>query len=203
MAGDVVRRPDSPRPSVPDDAAGAASSTWTRRWETSLTGEEHADLTGVLTRAFPRTAAFRTGRSWAGARPELRIVVVRDGQPVAHAALIRRFLRLPDDAVLLVGDVGLVAVDPDRQGLGLGGALMSAVATTLVDLELPYGFLTCGDDVRPFYRRFGWHPVEEPLRTIDIHHRVEDDRHSGMVLPALRSLVEWPRVPLVRDGQEI
>ena len=137
MAGDLVRRTDGPRAAVPDDAA--ASATWVRRWETSLTVEEHADLTG----------------------------------------------------------------DPDRQGLGLGGALMTAVATTLVDLDLPYGFLTCADDVRPFYRGCGWHPVEQGLRTIDIHHRVEDDRHSGMVLPALRSLAEWPRVPLMRDGQEI
>ncbi len=51
---------------------------------------------------------------------------------VAHAGLIRRFLRAPDhDTSVLVGDVGLVAVHPGRQGQGLGAALMSSLATAL------------------------------------------------------------------------
>jgi nodulation protein A len=64
--------------------------------------------------------------------------------PIAHLGLLRRFLRVPDSgASLLVGDVGLVAVDPDFQGKGIGGELLNQTSRTMTDLALPFGFLTC------------------------------------------------------------
>ncbi|NMO88395.1 GNAT family N-acetyltransferase [Actinomycetospora sp. TBRC 11914] len=179
---------------------------WTTRWETSLEPREHDDIAALLARSYASTTTvFTHGHSWAGARPELRILGHHRGEVVAHAAVIRRFLRAPDhDTSVLVGDVGLVAVDPDRQGLGLGGALMDTVAATLRRLGLPYGFLTCGREVRGFYRRCGWTPLSDhALRSISIDLALEDHRHNGMLLPVHRSADEWPSGPIERNGQEI
>lgn len=182
-------------------------TTWATHWETTLSAEEHVELAELLARAFPHTAAFGQGQSWAGSRPELRIAGRIDGQLVAHAATIRRFLRAPDDDHddhdVLVGDVGLVAVDPRHQGKHLGRDLMDEVASTLARLELPFGFLTCGVDVEAFYRRHGWRKTYQPLHAIDINHQVEIERRHGMVLPVHQALETWPRGRLARDGQEL
>jgi nodulation protein A len=200
-------------PMTTTERSGTTSTTddgppvrWTTRWETSLADREHDDIAALLARSYASTTTvFTGGRSWAGARPELRILGRHRGEVVAHAAVIRRFLRAPDhDASVLVGDVGLVAVHPDRQGLGLGAALMDAVAATLARLGLPYGFLTCDPEVRPFYRRCGWQPLaEHELRSIRVDLALEDHRHNGMLLPVHRSADEWPSGPIERNGQEI
>ncbi|MEJ2864435.1 GNAT family N-acetyltransferase [Actinomycetospora flava] len=175
---------------------------WTHHWETALEAPEHRALAGLLARSYPATpTVFSREHSWAGARPELRVLGRRDGRIVAHAAVVRRFLRTPGPSVL-VGDVGLVAVHPDEQGTGLGAELMDAVAMTLAELGLPFGFLTCDPDVRPFYRRCGWTPLAERVRSIRVDDLVEDRRH-GMVLPVHRSLGDWPAGSVTRDGQEI
>lgn len=187
-------------------ADGGPPLRWTTRWETSLAPREHDDIAALLARSYASTTTvFTAGRSWAGARPELRLLGRRGGELVAHAAVIRRFLRAPDhDASVLVGDVGLVAVHPDRQGLGLGVALMDAVAGTLSRLGLPFGFLTCDPDLRPFYGRAGWQPLlGHVLRSISIDLTLEDHRHNGMLLPVHRSADEWPSGPIERNGQEI
>ncbi len=186
--------------------AAEAPVRWTTRWETSLDAAEHDAITALLAHSYASTTTvFTHGHSWAGARPELRLLGHHRGEVVAHAAVIRRFLRAPEhDTSILVGDVGLVAVHPDRQGLGLGGALMDTVATTLHRLGLPYGFLTCGRKVRDFYRRCGWQPLSEhALRSIGIDLALEDHRHNGMLLPVLRAAEDWPSGPIERNGQEI
>ncbi|WP_018335520.1 GNAT family N-acetyltransferase [Actinomycetospora chiangmaiensis] len=185
-------------------ASTDAGLVWSRHWETELGETEHDAIALLLAAAFPRTGAFGQGRSWVGARPERRLVARRDGRPVAHAALVRRFLRAPDEGrSVLVGDVGLVAVDPARQGTGLGAALLAEVAATLADLDLPFGFLTCGPEVAAFYRRGGWQPADQPLHAIDVHHHVETDRANGMLLPVRQARADWPRGRLVRDGEEL
>lgn len=98
---------------------------------------------------------------------------------------------------------GLVAVDPARRGQHLGDAVMAEVAAALSDLELPFGFLTCGTEVTAFYRKQGWHLTGQPLHAIGVHHRIETDRSNGMVLPVRHPLTDWPRGLLARDGQEI
>src|SRR5690349_24043204 len=102
--------------------------SWARTWEDDLGGDDHAALGALLARCFPRSfTPFGPGRSWSSARPELRLVGSVGGRPVAHVALLRRFLQVGsgvDDVPVLVGDVGLVAVDPDVRGTGLGAALL-------------------------------------------------------------------------------
>ncbi|MDD7939490.1 GNAT family N-acetyltransferase [Actinomycetospora lutea] len=187
-----------------DGRSDGSPTTWSCRWETALAPREHDALAALLARSYA-TTAFARGRSWAGARPELRVLGHRDGELVAHAAVIRRFLRAPDeDTSVLVGDVGLVAVHPGRQGGGLGGALMRSVASTLDRLGLPFGFLTCDPEVRAFYERCGWTPLlEHPVRSIRVDQDLEDHRRHGMLLPVARPATEWPAGRVERNGQEI
>ncbi|GAA4906928.1 NodA family N-acyltransferase [Actinomycetospora succinea] len=178
--------------------------SWSCRWETALERPEHDGIVALLARSYASTT-FRRGRSWAGARPELRVLGHQGGEVVAHAGLVRRFLRAPDhDTSVLVGDVGLVAVHPGRQGQGLGAALMDAVAVALDRLEVPYGFLTCDPEVRSFYTRCGWTPLlEHPLRSIRVDQDLEDHRRNGMLLPVRRPAAEWPSGRIERNAQEI
>ncbi|MEJ2887715.1 GNAT family N-acetyltransferase [Actinomycetospora aeridis] len=191
-----------PRP----ERTAEAPVTWTSRWETALDGPDHDAISALLARSFSSSATtFPRGRSWAGARPELRVLGVGDGEVVAHAGLARRFLRAPDhDTSVLVGDVGLIAVHPGRQGQGLGAALMDAVATALHGLDVPFGFLTCDPELQAFYRRCGWTPLlDHPVRSIRVDHALEDRRRNGMLLPVTRPVADWPSGRIERNGQEI
>ena len=114
---------------------------WTSVWEDDVA--DHAELAVVLARAFPHSGRIGGEQSWSSARPELRLVGRADGQVVAHAAVLRRFLQI-DGRPQLVGDVGLVAVDPERHGVGPrrrppdadpGGALRARRAVRLPDLR--------------------------------------------------------------------
>ncbi|WP_285595794.1 GNAT family N-acetyltransferase [Actinomycetospora sp. NBRC 106378] len=191
----------------PDPAASTSTRTppaWQRTWETHLRPHDHDVISTLLAHSYASSATvFTPGHSWAGARPELRVLGhVRD-EIVAHAGVIRRFLRSPAGAQL-VGDVGLVAVHPGHQGEGLGAALMAEVRRALVELAVPHGFLTCAPELRPFYERSGWVALADTdLCSIGIDHRLEHDRRNGMVLPVLAPLDEWPAGPLERNGQEI
>lgn len=181
-------------------------TTWSWRWETSLDVVAHTGIAALLARSYARRSwSFTDARSWFGARPELRVVGCRDGGPVAHAGVVRRFLRAPDrDVSVLVGDVGLVAVHPDRQGERLGAALMDTVATVLAELAVPYGFLTCDPAVRPFYERCGWTALtDQVVRSIRVDQALEDHRRNGMVLAVTASVDAWPPGPIERNGQEI
>jgi nodulation protein A len=176
---------------------------WAVTWEDDLVDDDHAALGALLARCFPRSfTPFGPGRSWSSARPELRVVARRDGVPVAHLAVLRRFLQVEGVAVL-VGDVGLVVVDPDRQGSGLGAALLARCRATLALLELPFGFLTCGEHVAGFYATGGWERVPGPTRMVRADGRVQVYGGVSMVLPVRRGIEAWPAGRVDRNGWEV
>lgn len=181
--------------------------TWVRRWEADLPPEEHRALAALLTRVYPAHATTFAGEhSWSGARPEARVIGLRGGAPVAHLGLLRRTLRLDDgDDGLLVGDVGLVAVDPALQRRGVGLALLRATSDALAQLALPYGFLTCRPAVVPFYERGGWVRLPGQVsRMIDAEGRPEVNHGPALVLPVTAPLTRWPYGrTVVRDGLEV
>lgn len=180
---------------------------WVVAWENDLSANGHDALADLLSRAYPRSAGvFDAGRSWSGARPEARIIGNVGNRAVAHLGLLRRFLRVPDTgANLLVGDVGLVAVDPDYQRQGVGGMLLDQTTRTLTDLRLPFGFLTCGPRVVGFYRSGGWRLLNgQTTRMIDNDHQPETHHGPAMVLPIRATLSDWPHGHTVdRNGQEV
>jgi nodulation protein A len=183
-----------------------ADIEWTLRWEADLGTDDHTALAALFARYFPRDHATFTGaRSWMGARPEARVIGYDGDRPVAHIGFVRRMLRLESGGSQLVGDVGLVGVDPDYQGLGLGRQLLAETALALDGQELPFGFLTCAPELVPFYTAGGWRQsVGQVTRMIDTRMRPETFTGPAMVLPVTASFAQWPAVPtIVRDGLEV
>jgi nodulation protein A len=183
--------------------SAAADLSWALTWENDVTVAEHEALGALLARCFPRSfTPFGPGRSWSSARPELRIVTRSGGRPVAHLAVLRRFLQVGHRAVL-VGDVGLVAVDPALQGTGVGAQLLARGRATLDGLELPFGFLTCGEHVAGFYATAGWVPVPGPTRMVRADGRVQVYGGVSMVLPVRADIGAWPAGAVDRNGWEV
>jgi nodulation protein A len=184
-------------------SATADALSWSLTWEDDVADEEHRALAGLFGRCYPHSRTPFTGaRSWSSGRPELRLVG-RDGDAtVAHLGILRRFLR-SGTASVLVGDVGLVAVDPAVQGRGIGAALLGRAAATLRELDMPFGFLTCGDHVAPFYATAGWRRVPNPTRMVRADGRVQVYGGASMVLPVGAAIDDWPRGAVDRNGLEV
>jgi nodulation protein A len=186
-------------------AAGDPSrpTAWEETWEDDLVDAEHAALGTLLAACFPRSRTpFGPGRSWSSARPELRLVARLDGRPVAHLGVLRRFLQVGSVAQL-VGDVGLVAVDPSVQGRRVGAALLGRCRTTLDGLGVPFGYLTCGEHVAGFYASGGWVRVPGPTRMVRADGRVQVYGGVSMVLPVRQEIDEWPPGRVDRNGWEL
>lgn len=180
--------------------------TWTQLWETEVPHHTHERLAELFALAYPRGAAKFSGtRSWSNARPETRIVGTLDGRAVAHLGILRRFLRTEAGTGLLVGDVGLVAVHPDLHGRGVGGDLLRRATAVLARLDVPFGFLTCGNHVVPYYRSAGWHLLDgQVTRMIDSRNETVVYGEASMVLPVGAALSDWPHGQSVdRDGWEV
>ncbi|MBD0708724.1 MULTISPECIES: GNAT family N-acetyltransferase [unclassified Streptomyces] len=181
---------------------------WDHRPENEVTADLHHALHRLLRESFPYTTdQFTEGRSWAGARPERRVTAWRDGRPVAHAGILRRFLRV-GDRDQLVGEVGLVAVAPDHQGTGVGRLLAERIEECLTGLDVPFGYLNCHDSVLGYYQSVGWHRLEGVATR---HYEPEDELTAvvttahPLILPVgLRSGADWPTGSTVeRDGSEL
>jgi nodulation protein A len=179
---------------------------WTLRWEADLSDDEHRALAALFARYYPKDASVFTGaHSWFSARPEGRLIGSHAGRPVAHLAFVRRMLRLESGRFQLVGDVGLVGVDPDFQGSGLGRELLATAADTLRALDLPFGFLTCAPELVGFYTGGGWHRVGgAQTRMLGRDQRPETFTGPAMVLPVRATFAEWPAgQTIIRDGAEV
>ncbi len=170
------------------------------RWETALTGDDH-DALGVLLRsAFAAQADEFAGRSWPAsyARKEARIWLADEaGRPVAHLGLERRTVGVDGRDVLVAG-VGDVAVDPARQGQGLGALLMQALDEQLRGqrglFAADFGFVQCAEPVAGFYRSTGWSPVSNLVRLVAIadQRSVREGHWPTLIRPGRRALDEWP-----------
>jgi len=180
--------------------SAAADLSWAWTWEDDLGAADHDALGALLARCFPRSfTPFGPGRSWSSARPELRLVGSVTGHPMAHLGVLRRVLQVGGTA-LLVGDVGLVAVDPDIRQRGTGAALLARCRDRLRDLDLPFGFLTCGEHVAGFYAAGGWVPVPGPTRMVRADGRVQVYGGGSMVLPVRQGSETWPSGRVDRNG---
>lgn len=182
-----------------------AEIEWTLRWETDLTDDDHTQLSALFARYYPEEQESFTGtRSWMSARPEARVIGYDGGRPVAHIGFVRRMLRVDSGESVLVGDVGLVGVDPDCQGTGLGGRLLAESTGHLRRLGLPFGFLTCGESVVPFYATGGWRASGQVTRMLGRDLRPETYTGPALVLPVTASFAGWPAGPtIIRDGLEV
>ena len=98
---------------------------------------------------------------------------------------------LEDDPCGTVAEIGALYVRPDRHGVGIGSALMSAAAARLAEqgfVELRISVLTVNLPARAFYQAMGGSEVAQG--TVD---------EEGYLLPV--TIYAWPDVStIVRDG---
>ncbi|TPW78426.1 GNAT family N-acetyltransferase [Schumannella sp. 10F1B-5-1] len=196
--------------------AGTPRLRWVRRWETQLDDGELDRIREFLTRVFPNHPGG-IQKAWAGSRPEVRLLGFDPADPasggdpdstagelLAHIGITRRFLRSRQTGEsVLIGDVGLVGVSPDRQGQGLGKELMRQTDASLAELGVAFGTLTTGENQIPFYSRAGWQIAPEKLHAIDLDDHREVFDGPFFFRPVLAPAAAWLPGELERNGREI
>nr|CDY73138.1 N-acyltransferase [Bradyrhizobium sp. ARR569] len=191
---------------------------WSLRWESELQLADHAELAEFFRNSYGPTGEFNAqpfegNRSWAGARPELRAIGYDARGVAAHIGLLRRFIKI-DGVDLLVAELGLYAVRPDLEGLGISHS-MRVMYPALRELGVPFGFGT----VRPalekhitrLLERQGLATIMPGIRVRSAHREVCPDRSPVciedvlvVVFPVGRSINEWPAGTLIdRNGSEL
>lgn len=180
--------------------------------EGALDVADHERIAALLTLAFPDFAAgYRDAQSWAGAQPELRILVHDGDELVAHAGLRRMHVSVGDGQGdpaedLLVGSTGMVAVHPDRQGGGLGTLLADGIRGALARLAVPFGLLETGAETTGYYARHGWIPLAgrtghyNAFTLLGAAGVVHQD-HGWMALPVTAPADAFPAGDLHVNGQ--
>ena len=70
-------------------------------------------------------------------------------------------------------------------------------------LELPFGYLTCGEQVAGFYESGGWVRVPGPTRMVRADGRVQVYGGVSMVLAVCVGVDGWPAGQVDRNGWEV
>lgn len=117
--------------------------------------DELVAMRTVIDRAFD--GAFTNG-DWEHSVGGWHVVAVEGSAIVAHASVVGRVLEL-DNASFDTGYVEAMAVEPDRQGLGFGTAVMRRAAR-LIEAHHQLGALSTGE--HHFYERLGWERWQGP-----------------------------------------
>jgi nodulation protein A len=130
--------------------------------ETRTEGDTDPGCHGPLAELF-RTAInprqFPGRRSWAGARPEYRIIARIDDVIVGHLGVLMKDI-LVDGVPHRAGQVGLQAVDPRCTGFGITGRTQLAAAALLRELGAAFGFANVGETRVPGFTGHGWIHVD-------------------------------------------
>lgn len=185
---------------------------WECRWEGGFSAAEHTEIAEHLALTLGQVRAedaefFRDGCSWAGGRPEFRLLGWDEDGLAAHIGVLRRYLRV--GAVdQPVADLGLFAVRPDSQRRKLGSELLTELRAILVDLDVPFGFLNCRPQLIDFYERNGWQLLAERTTVRQVDPRdprlVVAFQKPTFVLPVKSSLDTWPAGDVIdRNGLEV
>jgi nodulation protein A len=184
---------------------------WSLRWESELQLADHAELADFFRKSYGPTGAFNAQpfegiRSWAGARPEMRVIGYDAHGVAAHIGLLRRFIKI-GGVDLLVAELGLYAVRPDLEGLGISHS-MRVMYPALQELGVPFGFGT----VRPalekhLTRLVGRRGIRVRSTQADVYPNLSPIRIEDVlvvVFPVGRSMGEWPAGTIIdRNGPEL
>ncbi|AMX98837.1 NodA family N-acyltransferase [Mesorhizobium ciceri] len=191
---------------------------WRLCWENELRVSDHLELSEFFRNTYEPTGAFNGkqfagGRSWAGARPEVRAIGTDVHGIAAHLGLLRRYIKV-DEADLLVAELGLYGVRRDLEGLGIAHSI-SAMYPVLQQLGVPFAFGTVRQALRNHVGRFCRKGLGNILTGVRVRStlpdvypdlpptRVDDDI-LVMVLPIGRPMSEWPVGTLIdRNGPEL
>lgn len=192
---------------------------WRVCWENELELAEHIELSEFFRKTYGPTGEFNAkpfegGRSWAGARPELRVIGYDANGIAAHISALRRFIKV-GEVDLLVAELGLYGVRPDLEGLGITHS-MRVMYPLLQQLGVPFGFGAVRQALQKHVTKL---VGRQGLATIlagvsvrstrpDIHLDLPPTRtdHDLVVLvfPIGRPISEWPAGTMIdRNGPEL
>nr|CDY73146.1 N-acyltransferase [Bradyrhizobium sp. ARR611] len=192
---------------------------WRVCWESELELAEHIELSEFFRETYGPTGAFNAmpfegGRSWAGARPEIRVIGYDTRGIAAHIGILRRFIRV-GNVDLLVAELGLYGVRPDLEGHGITQS-MRVMYPVLQQLEVPFGFGAVRQALQKHVTKL---VGRQGLATIlpgasvrstrsDIHPdlppTLTDDNLVVLVFPIRRPISEWPVGSMIdRNGPEL
>nr|CDY73125.1 N-acyltransferase [Bradyrhizobium sp. ARR488]CDY73126.1 N-acyltransferase [Bradyrhizobium sp. ARR489] len=205
--------------SAPGRASIRAKVRWRLCWENELQLADHLELSEFFRKTYGPTGEFNAmpfegGRSWAGARPELRILAYDDHGIAGHIGVLRRFIKV--GAVdLLVAEMGLYGVRRDLEGLGVTyhGALQ-VLHPLLLELGVPFGFGAVRPALRKHVERFGRYGLATVLSGIRVRSALPDvvlelpptrtEDVLVVVFPIAQSMSDWPSGTLIdRNGPEL
>lgn len=90
-------------------------------------------------------------------------LVYANDQLVSHAGVVKHFVSAGEQQVT-VGGIGGVVTVPEAQGRGYASAALQEATTFMrEELMVEFGMLFCLTRMIPFYQRFGWQEVREPV----------------------------------------
>jgi len=119
-----------------------------------MTPDERQIIARIAKRAFVDYDTQYWGKfEWAPA--DWQVFGMLEGVPVCHAKLTKRKATADDKQVTIIGMGGL-KTDPDHQGRGFAGRLMSAIRDFIMKEGADLGLLVCGANLVPFYEKCGW-----------------------------------------------
>nr|CDY73127.1 N-acyltransferase [Bradyrhizobium sp. ARR491] len=204
-------------------AAGRASIRdqvrWRLCWENELQLADHVGLSEFFRKTYGATGEFNaqpfeSGRSWAGARPELRIIAYDDHGIAGHIGVLRRFIRV-GTVDLLVAEMGLYGVRRDLEGLGVTyhGALR-VLHPLLQELGVPFGFGAVRPAMQKHVERLGRYGLANVLSGVRVRSALPDlfpdlpptriEDVFVVVFPITQSMSDWPSGTLIdRNGPEL
>ncbi|WP_061849654.1 NodA family N-acyltransferase [Bradyrhizobium sp. DOA1] len=191
---------------------------WRTCWENDLQLADHAEISEFFRNAYGPTGAFNAKpfegiRSWAGARPELRVIGYDERGVAAHIGGLRRYIKV-GEVDLLVAELGLYAVRPDLEGLGISHS-MRVMFPVLQQLGVPFGFGTVRHELKEHISRLLGRPglativpgVRVRSTLPDIYPNLPPTRVDEallVVFPIARPMSEWPTGTFIeRNGPEL
>nr|AIG95682.1 N-acyltransferase [Mesorhizobium sp. STM 8089] len=190
-----------------------------RCWENELQLADHTELAEFFRNTYGPTgvfnaAPFEGSKSWAGARPELRLIAYDSMGVAAHFGILRRFIKV--GAVdLLVAEIGLYGVRPDLEGRGTSRSLViNALHPTLEKLGVPFGFAAVRHALRKHFARLGRHDSVAILEGVRVRSTLPDVYPDKLptrdedvlivVVPIGSSISDWPHGTTIdRNGPEL
>ncbi|MCA6107985.1 NodA family N-acyltransferase [Bradyrhizobium sp. CNPSo 4026] len=191
---------------------------WRVAWENELSLAEHVELSDFFRKTYGPTGEFNAkpfenDRSWAGARPELRVIGYDARGVAAHIGALRRFIKV-GEVDLLVAELGLYGVRPDLEGLGITHS-MRVMYPVLQKLGVPFGFGTVRHALKEHITRLLARPglatvisgVRVRSTLADVHLNFSPTRIEDvlvLVLPIGQSISDWPTGTTIdRNGPEL
>ena len=161
--------------------------------EADLTPEDDAAIRELLAAACPGLRR--------AARPDHRLLLVRDARLVGHLAIERRVIEVGSADVAVAG-IGAVAVRPDVRRQGLGRQLIEELLRVLLTgLPVSFGYLMTSSADAPFYRAVGLTQVDSTVRYKDPETGAWDVADPlNFVLPAGSPMAAWPPGPIDLRG---